>query len=192
MQTSGTMSIGLAGGFFAFLLVAGLLHITRRVERRPVEKPLAGRTFLGVSALLLVLAFVEEAIFRWFLIGWLSRWIGLVPAFIVSAIFFTASHRSNGPLNFGAIINLLLVSFILGLVFLHWGIWVASAAHAGWNLAEWGLGYTVSGEKTRRVIPSPAVRIIPGEPYGPEADWTATVVLAGILGVLLWIYHPHF
>lgn len=178
MHFTGELGLGLVGGFFSFLVVAGMLSVGKRVERRPLEHPpLPLGRFLGVAVLILVMAVLEEGVFRWFMIGQGSRWVGLVPAFLASMALFALAHRPNGPLHYGAVLNLLLVGMVLGWVYWWWGIWVAAAAHAGWNLAEWGLGYTVSGEKTRQYLPSPAVRVIPGEPFGPEAHWSTTVVL---------------
>jgi len=130
-------------------------------------------------------------VFRWLVIGQLSHVVGLVPAFLVSVVAFTLAHRTNGRLTYGATLNLALVSVVLGFIYLRWGVYVAAAAHGGWNLAEWGMGYTVSGEKNRQLLPSPARREIKGEPYGPEAHWSATIVLLTVLVVLIDLYRPY-
>lgn len=188
MRIEHELALALAGGFFAFVLVSMILTMTRQVVREPTEKSLGAMRFMGLAILLLVYALIEELLFRWLLIGQLGRVIGVIPAFLISIIVFGLAHRANGKLNYGAYLNLGLVGVILGLVFLHWGVFVAAAAHAGWNLAEWGLGYTVSGEKNRRMLPSPAKREIRGEPYGPEAHWSATVVMLMVLLILVDIH----
>lgn len=171
------IGLGFAAGFASFLAVAAILGLTHQVEQKTPDRTMPFGLFLGLIVLIMFMAFVEEGIFRWLLVGVASRWVGFLPALTGSSILFTIAHRPNGALSFRAILNLMLVGVILGVVFWWWGFWVAVAAHAGWNLAEWGLGYTVSGEKTRNVLPSPAIRIIAGEPFGPEAHWAATVVL---------------
>lgn len=187
---TGEIGIGLVAGFVSFLMVAGILKWRGRVERKPLESVLKFSTFIKISLLILLLAYLEEGLFRWLLIGQASRSIGLLPAFLISVGLFALAHRPNGALHYVAWINLLLVGMELGVVYLFWGLWVAAAAHAGWNLAEWGMGFTVSGEKTRRYLPSPAIRVIPGEPFGPEAHWATTVVLALALVITQWVRLP--
>lgn len=183
--TTATLGLGLASGFISFLVTAVILHLTGRVEHKDPPNRLSLAQWAGWAGLLLGMAFVEEALFRWFLIGEGSHWVGFVPALLGSSVLFTLAHRPNGKLKYLTLMNLILVGVILGTVFWWWGIWVATASHFGWNLAEWGLGYTVSGEKVREVLPSPTIRVIRGEPFGPEGHWATTLVLYGIVLVLL-------
>lgn len=187
MEVSGEFGIGVAGGFGAFLLVSAILFLVRQVERQPISQPMRFSRFIVTVFLLMIFATIEEWIFRWLFLGQGSHLIGLIPAFVLSMGLFLIAHRPNGKLNYGASLNLLLVGLVLGLVFWRWGIWVAAAAHFGWNLAEWGLGFAVSGEKTRQHLPSPAVRVVVNEPYGPEAHWAATIVLSLTATLILWI-----
>ena len=173
------------GSVAAFLLVWVLLQGRGLVQLQGPVKPLSLMRQVRLGALLLLMAFIEEGIFRWLLLGQASRLIGLGPAFILSVAAFTLAHRTNGPLSFSAIVNLLVVSTILGILFWWWGLWAAVAAHFGWNLTQWWLGFTVSGEKTRPLLPAPRVRKISGHPYGPESHWAATVVMMGVLIALL-------
>lgn len=192
MAVAHDMGLALVAGFFAFVLVSVILTVSRQVVRNPIENRLSALPFTGIAILLLVMALIEEFLFRWLLIGQLGRLTGLIPAVLLSIILFTLAHRTNDRLTFGATLNLAFVSLILALVYLRWGLWVVSAAHAGWNLAEWGLGYTVSGEKNRKLLPSPAHREVKGEPYGPEAHWSASLVLSLILLILIDLNYLHF
>ncbi|MDA8205140.1 MAG: CPBP family intramembrane metalloprotease [Thermaerobacter sp.] len=191
MWLENALAFGFAAGFFAFIAVSVLLSRLRLVEYTPREVPLSASRFFSIAILFLPLALFEEFLFRWLMIGQLEGWIGLVPAFLLSVAAFVAAHRPNGRLSFLALLNLSVVSVILGFTFLNWGIWVASAAHAGWNVAEWGMGYAVSGEKMRTVLPSPARREVQGEPFGPEGHWTATVVLLVVLLSLIATHPLH-
>lgn len=182
------IGLGLAGGFVSFLAVAAILSLTHQVDQKMPDQTLQTGQFLGLLVLISVMAFIEEGIFRWLLLGVTSRWVGFLPAWLGSSAIFTVAHRPNGPLKYGTVLNLILVGLILGMIFWWWGIWVAAAAHAGWNLAEWGLGYTVSGEKTRQVLRSPTIRVIRGEPFGPEAHWATTVVLFVVATILTRVH----
>ena len=145
--------------------------------------PTIGR--LRLVLFILVMAIIEEGIFRWLILGQGHRIVGLGPAFVVSLVAFTWAHRQNGPLTFFTTINLLLVGLILGTIFWWWGFWAAVAAHFGWNATEWISGFTISGEKTRSLLPSPRQRKIEGYPYGPESHWSATLVMMVCLTILL-------
>jgi membrane protease YdiL (CAAX protease family) len=184
------LALSLAGGFFAFVLVSVLLTRLNLVTTTAREKPLTLPRFVGTASVFLPMALFEEFIFRWLMIGQLYRWIGLAPAFLLSIAAFAAVHRPNGKLGFVSVLNLTIVGAIFGFVYLHWGLWVVSAAHAGWNLAQWGLGYAVSGQKTRQILPSPIFREVQDEPFGPEGHWTATLVLLAALAILLATHNP--
>lgn len=192
MRLENAMGLALAAGFFSFVAVAVIVRLTQQVEWVPQDKRIGGGAFLGIAALLLLMAFIEEGLFRWLVIGQGSRFLGLAGAFLLSVVLFTLIHRANGRMSFGAALNLLVVSVILGFVYLRWGLWVAAAGHAGWNLAEWGLGFNVSGPKNRQYLPAPAHREIKGEPYGPEAHWGASLVLLTVLLLLIDLGRPHF
>ena len=183
MRFEDTVALALAAGFFAFVAVSVLLRASGQVEIKPIERRLSGPRFLLIAVVFLVMALVEEFIFRWLLIGQLARLVTLIPAFVISVVLFILAHRPNARLHYLTVLNLAAVSVIFGLVYLRWGLWTVAAAHAGWNLAEWGLGYAVSGPKTRVLLPSPAHREVKGEPFGPEGHWVATVVLLAVLAI---------
>ncbi|PSR21640.1 MAG: CPBP family intramembrane metalloprotease [Sulfobacillus acidophilus] len=185
------VAVAFAAGFFSFIAVSLLLGWLHLVDHESVPSRLGAVRFFTTAFLFLPMALVEEFLFRWLAIGQLSRITGLIPAFLFSIVAFVVAHRPNGRLRFTTILNLAIVSVILGLVFLQWGLWVVAAAHAGWNLAEWGLGYAVSGQKTRAVLPSPARREVKDEPFGPEGHAVATVVLLLVLAVLLTTARLH-
>lgn len=190
MPLESLLALALAAGFFAFVLVSVLLTRLTLVTTTRRETPLSLPRFMGTAFVFLPMALFEEFLFRWVMIGQLDRWMGLAPAFLLSMAAFAAVHRPNGKLGFVAVLNLLIVGAIFGVVYLQWGLWVVTAAHAGWNLAQWGLGYAVSGQKTRQILPSPIFREVKGESFGPEGHWTTTLVMLASLALLLMTHHP--
>ncbi len=181
--------LSFAGSVAAFAIVWLWLERQADVEAEPPSPPLSRPKQWRLAGLILVMAVIEEGIFRWMIIGLGSRIIGIGPAFALSILAFTLAHRTNGKLSYSALINLIVVSMILGVIFWWWGFWPAVAAHFGWNLTQWWLGFNVSGEKTRALLPAPHVRHIIGYAYGPESHWIATVVMMAVLtGLLVW--HP--
>ncbi len=191
MPIESIIALGLGAGFFSFVAVSLILTRVDAVTIHLRPQPLSPARFCGTAFVFLPMALFEEFIFRWVMIGQLERWLGIIPAFLLSMLAFVVVHRPNGRLSFVAVLNLAVVGAVLGFVFLHWGLWVATAAHAGWNVAEWGLGYAVSGEKTRQFLPAPITRTVRGEPFGPEGHWATTAVLLAVLVVLIVTHSPH-
>lgn len=183
------LALALGIGFFAFVLVSILLTASKQVEVSHQGR-VTGWRFFGTALSFIPMAFIEEFFFRWVLIGQFQRIVGLIPAFLISIVAFVLAHRPNGRLGFLTVLNLSLVSVVLGFAFLRWGLWVVTAGHAGWNIAEWGMGYAVSGEKTRALFPSPLRRDVKGEPFGPEGHWTTSVVLLVMLAILINLHRP--
>lgn len=173
------------GSLFAFLVVWAILRRSETIAVSHSESSPPRGPWWRLAVLLLIMAVIEEGVFRWLIIGQGQHIIGLGPAFILSLVLFAVAHRQNGPLTFFTTINLVLVGLILGVIFLWWGIWAAVAAHFGWNFAEWITGFTISGEKTRFLLPAPLERRIHGYPYGPESHWSATLVMMICLSILI-------
>lgn len=175
----------LFGGFFAFLAVWAILARSEVIAVSQPQPSFEPGSWWRLALLLLIMAIIEEGLFRWLIIGQGRHFIHLGPAFVLSLILFAVAHRQNGPFTFFTTVNLLLVGLILGVIFLWWGIWAAVAAHFGWNLGEWITGFTVSGEKTRSLLPAPIQRRISAYPYGPESHWGATLVMMICLAILI-------
>ncbi len=192
MPLASEVLVALVTGAAAFFAVAALLGLGHQISVTESAGPMRLSRFVLTAAAFLPMALWEEFIFRWLLIGQLYKVIGIIPAFLIATASFVGVHRPNGRLGFIAVLNLAIVGVVLGLVFWRWGIWVAAGAHAGWNLAEWGLGFAVSGQKTRQLLPAPVVREVKGEPFGPEGHWAATLVLLAALAGLALLQMPRF
>lgn len=88
-----------------------------------------------VTALVLSVAAIEEFIFRWFVLGALTRYLPQFPmplSLLIQAIFFSASHLGKEPLFY-------LHAAVAGL-FLGWtavktkSLWYPIGFHFGWDL----------------------------------------------------------
>ena len=149
---------------------------------------------LGVLALVLLPpAFMEELAFRGVAFAGLRRAGGPGLAVLATSLLFALAHRLNPAVTTLALGNIALAGIFLGLTFLApGGLWTATGAHWGWNLALAGLAAPVSGLP----FEVPGIDFIPGEPawltgggFGPEGGLFATVALvAGIAIAARW--HP--
>lgn len=96
-------------------------HIERMLPRSMEEK----RIFHFVA---LTAGVCEELLYRGYLIWYLSRWIDVVPAVIVSSVIFGIGHSYQGVKG---IITTTLVGGVMALIYLTAGsLWPAMAVHA--------------------------------------------------------------
>ncbi len=140
-----------------------------------------------LAVLLLPAALMEELAFRGLPLAGFRRAVGPGLAIVVTAVLFGLAHRLNPALTALGLGNITLAGIWLGLVFYApGGLWTATGAHLGWNLALAGLAAPVSG------IPFsiPWIDYFPGRPawltgggFGPEGGVFATVALALGVGV---------
>ncbi len=148
-----------------------------------------GRSVGTLALLLLPAAYSEELMFRGLGIVVLRRGLGMVPAVIISSILFGAAHLGNPNVSALGIMNVALAGVWLSAAFwLPGGIWTATGAHVGWNLALAALGAPVSG----MAFTLPMLDYATGGPdwltggaFGPEGGVIATVVV-GAATVLLF------
>ncbi len=146
---------------------------------------------LGLTALLLPPAFMEELAFRGAAIGGMARGAGRIGAIAVTSVLFSLAHGWNPgvtPIGLG---NIILAGVFLGLTFFtRGGLWTATGAHLGWNVAQAGLAAPVSGN----AFDIPWIDFVPGTPawltggnFGPEGGLLATgALLLGVLVVGRW------
>jgi membrane protease YdiL (CAAX protease family) len=140
---------------------------------------------------LLPASFMEELAFRGVAIAGFERAMGRGAAIVVTAIVFGLAHGANPGITPLALGNTALAGVFLGLTFFaRGGLFSATGAHIGWNLALAGLAAPVSGLP----FEIPWIDFIPGEPtwftggeFGPEGGLLATfALLIGVVLVARW------
>lgn len=96
---------------------------------------------------LIVVAFVEEILFRGYLLNNLmqsmNRWVALP----ITALLFTLAHSGNTGVNILPILNVFVAGIFLGLYYIYAkNLWFCILFHFGWNVLQGPvLGYEVSG-----------------------------------------------
>lgn len=126
--------------------------------------------------------FAEEIYTRGWIVPLFSKNYSVFIAIIVSTLFFVVGHMGNNGFNVISIINLILFSILLSLLFLKAdNIWICGALHSAWNFTQsYLLGFNVSGINTSSLIhfSQTAPNIINGGVYGPEAGLIAVFVVS--------------
>ncbi|WP_299522112.1 CPBP family intramembrane glutamic endopeptidase [uncultured Lutibacter sp.] len=135
-----TMSVG-------YLLLLSLGEITfQRLIFDPKE--------IVISVLLfIIVAIVEEALLRGYVLRNLMISFNKYIALILSSILFSLMHGFNPNIDLFALTNLFLAGILLGLSYIHTkNLWFPIALHLSWNLFQTLFGFNVSGQDTYSLI----------------------------------------
>jgi len=106
---------------------------------------------LGVAAVILIAAFLEEVVYRGVLFGLLEEAIGTNWALWLQSLIFSAMHLGN---NSDADLHAILLNLVSGtLIGAFWtyifiqtrNLWIVAANHAAWNYAIILTGTPLSG-----------------------------------------------
>jgi uncharacterized protein len=191
---AGQLSVGLAGGISALLLVAGLVWLCGGFHLEESRDRALWNLFKG-AAFALGLAVMEELIYRGYAFQRAIRGMGAGWAQVVFAVLFCASHPLDQgmslPSTVLAMLNLFLLALVVGFCYLRThSLAVPIGAHAAWNWAQQSLGFGVSGIDSQGWW-SPVFRDKPdwltGGAFGLEASAVGVVVLASVATLLaLW------
>jgi membrane protease YdiL (CAAX protease family) len=104
--------------------------------------------------LLLIVALVEEILFRAYILSNLMGAINKYVALVISAILFSLLHGLNDHISFLSLVNLFLAGILLGISYIFTrNIWFPVSLHLFWNFLQGPvLGFNVSGHKTESLF----------------------------------------
>jgi membrane protease YdiL (CAAX protease family) len=180
---------GAVGALLGWLLVTVVFVVEWAAGWLTVQgaAPLAvavGAIAIGLGRAVLVAA-VEEAIFRGLVLDYLRQPIGTPAAVGVSSLAFAAAHAFNSNVNALAVANLAVAGVVFGLAFL-WGkgLAVPIGLHAAWNFVEgslYGLPVSGSGRESLLLVWVGGPELATGGAFGPEGG------LVGLAAMLLTV-----
>ncbi|WP_410528295.1 CPBP family intramembrane glutamic endopeptidase [Sphingobacterium sp. CZ-UAM] len=91
-------------------------------------------------------AFLEEIVFRYYLIPGLSRFLNKKKSVIISAVLFAACHLGNSHFTITAFVSHFLGGIIYAYAYLHTkSIYYPVGLHFGWNYVQWLFSLPMSG-----------------------------------------------
>jgi membrane protease YdiL (CAAX protease family) len=104
--------------------------------------------------IMVVVAFVEEVIFRGYLLNNLMQSMNKWMALIITSVLFALFHCSNPDITVFAIINILLAGILIGINYIFTkNLWFGICFHFAWNFFQGPiLGYDVSGLKLSSLL----------------------------------------
>lgn len=125
-------------------------------------------------AIMMMVALVEELLFRGYLLNNLlqstNKWVALA----ISSILFATFHQANPDATIFAIVNIFLAGILIGLNYIYTkNLWFGICFHFAWNYFQGPvLGYEVSGLKLSSVIQQAITgpELWTGGPFGFEGS----------------------
>jgi membrane protease YdiL (CAAX protease family) len=140
-------------------------------------------------------ALIEEILVRAILFRLLWRAFGPLPAFVVSAAVFGASHIFNPGATVVSVLCIALeAGIMLGALYALTGrLWVSIGVHAAWNFTQgYVFGALVSGGEAGPALAHSVARpnvsvLLTGGSFGPEASLPALLVCTGVGVGTLWL-----
>ena len=134
---------------------------------------------LGIAILLFfIVAVVEEALFRGYVLKNLMQSFNKYVALIVSAIIFSLAHGFNPNIDLFSLLSLFGAGILLGLSYIYTkNLWFPIALHLSWNLFQSLFGFNVSGLDTYSLVEFtiPENNILNGGAFGFEGSYLAII-----------------
>ena len=149
-------------------------------------------TIIILIILVLIQGFLEEIVFRGYLMTRLAAKKGKWVAIILSSLFYLVFRMSNQTTSKLDLINIFLISIVMSLLYWYFdNILVIAIFHAFWNcISGVILGFNISGIRVSdSLFAVKAIsdkQILIGGSYGIEGSIISTVFFA-ILGLLVYM-----
>ena len=172
-------------GVVAILLMSNSISLT-------LSKDLKIGTIIILIILVSIQGFLEEIVFRGYLMTRLVAKKGKWIAIILSSLFYLVFRMSNPITSKLDLINIFLISIVMSLLYWYFdNILVIAIFHAFWNcISGVILGFNISGIRVSNSLFAVKVisdkQILIGGSYGIEGSIIATVFFA-ILGLLVYM-----
>lgn len=142
-------------GFSLGLLFMGIGSVLLLIFNEVTFSKIVFSTQEVVLTLLLYLmvAVMEEVIFRGYVLRKLLGSINIYWVLLISSSLFALMHALNPHFTFIGMFNIFLSGIILGLGYIYTkNLWFSIAFHFSWNLFQSFFGFNVSGENTYNII----------------------------------------
>jgi hypothetical protein len=143
-------------GFFGALAMLGIgsLILVATGYMSFTSASFAAAPLLLELVIMVVVAFVEELMFRGYLLNNLMQSMNKWIALVISSLLFALFHQTNPDVTVFAIANILLAGILLGLNYIFTkNLWFGIFFHFAWNYFQGPvLGYDVSGLKLSSIL----------------------------------------
>ena len=185
------IKVGTGLSIFSIVGVVAILLMSNNISLS-LSKDLKIGIIIILTILVLMQGFLEEVVFRGYLMTRLAAKKGKWIAILLSSLFYLVFRMSNPTTSKIDLLNIFLISVVMSLLYWYFdNVLVIAIFHAFWNCIS-GLvfGFNLSGIKLSDSIFTVAAisdkQILIGGSYGIEGSIIATVFFA-ILGLLVYM-----
>ena len=185
------IKVGTGLAIFSIVGVVAILLMSNNISLS-LSKDLKIGIIIILAILVLMQGFLEEVVFRGYLMTRLAAKKGKWIAILLSSIFYLVFRMSNPTTSKIDLLNIFLISVVMSLLYWYFdNVLVIAIFHAFWNcISGLVLGFNLSGIKLSDSIFTVAAisdkQILIGGSYGIEGSIIATVFFA-ILGLLVYM-----
>ena len=185
------IKVGAGLAIFSIVGVVVILLMSNNISLS-LSKDLKIGIIIILTMLVLMQGFLEEVVFRGYLMTRLAAKKGKWIAILLSSLFYLVFRMSNPTTSKIDLLNIFLISVVMSLLYWYFdNVLVIAIFHAFWNCIS-GLvfGFNLSGIKlSDSIFTVEAIsdkQILIGGSYGIEGSIIATVFFA-ILGLLVYM-----
>ena len=185
------IKVGAGLAIFSIVGVVAILLMSNNISLS-LSKDLKIGIIIILTILVLMQGFLEEVVFRGYLMTRLAAKKGKWIAILLSSLFYLVFRMSNPTTSKIDLLNIFLISVVMSLLYWYFdNVLVIAIFHAFWNCIS-GLvfGFNLSGIKLSDSIFTVAAisdkQILIGGSYGIEGSIISTVFFA-ILGLLVYM-----
>ena len=185
------VKVGAGLAIFSIVGIVAILLMSDNISLS-LSKDLKIGTIIILIILVLMQGFLEEIVFRGYLMTRLAAKKGKWIAILLSSIFYLVFRMSNPSTSKLDLINIFLISIVMSLLYWYFdNILVIAIFHAFWNcISGVVFGFNISGIKVSDTIFTVEAisdkQILTGGSYGIEGSIIATVFFA-VLGLLVYM-----
>ncbi|MDE3145176.1 MAG: CPBP family intramembrane metalloprotease [Bacteroidota bacterium] len=152
--------------------------------------------FTSGIILFISIAFVEEIVFRGYLLNNLLQSMNQWWALIITAAVFTIMHIQNYQSNILSVTNIFIAGLVLGINYIYTkNLWFSVFFHFGWNFFQGSvLGYPISGINVGSGIMQQSLNgaeRLTGGDFGFEGSIFCTSLLAFMLIIFSWRFNSN-
>ncbi len=177
--------VGILIGFVIMLLGYGILISLNEIFY--IKMSFDYKELLFLILIYTIVAFVEETLFRGYILRNLMNSFNNYIALIISAILFSLMHSFNPNVNLFSLFDLFLAGLTLGLSYIYTkNLWFPIAMHFSWNLFQSLFGFNVSGQNTYSIIEigMNEMNLINGGSFGFEGSYLSIIAeIITIIGI---------
>lgn len=180
-------------GTFLGLIIMGMGYIGLSLSHEIVFEKLNFNLmeFLFTTLIFLMVAVLEEALFRGYILKNLMLSFNKYIALILSSILFALMHGANPNISTLSLLGLFLAGMALGAPYIYTrNLWYPIAFHFSWNFFQSLFGFNVSGKNIYSIIEFtiPENNKINGGLFGFEGS-VFSLLIELILMILIIYYY---